>query len=128
MASANDMMAVNNFPDDDDNAITFPDDDEAGEVNDEFANTIKWREVVQNVWLRVEYLIDVNTQFGPAVIVGLLKRDGETIKAWTTMIIGTALTEKEKKKENKNVFIKSTGKTLSKNKKNSYYNFQLKLF
>ena len=128
MASANDMMAVNNFPDDDDNAITFPDDDEAGEVNDEFANTIKWREVVQNVWLRVEYLIDVNTQFGPAVIVGLLKRDGETIKAWTTTIIGTALTEKEKKKENKNVFIKSTGKTLSKNKKNSYYNFQLKLF
>ena len=128
MASANDMMAVNNFPDDDDNATTFPDDDEAGEVNDVFANTIKWREVVQNVWLRVEYLIDVNTQYGPAVIVGLLKRDGETIKAWTTTIIGTALTEKEKKKENKNVFIKSTGKTLSKNKKNSYYNFQLKLF
>ena len=128
MASANDMMVVNNFPDDDDNATTFPDDNEAGEVNDVFANTIKWREVVQNVWLRVEYLIDVNTQYGPAVIVGLLKRDGETIKAWTTTIIGTALTEKEKKKENKNVFIKSTGKTLSKNKKNSYYNFQLKLF
>ena len=128
MTSANDMMVVNNFPDDDDNAITFPDDNEAGEVNDVFANTIKWREVVQNVWFRVEYLIDVKTQFGPAVIAGLLKRDGETIKAWTTTIIGTALTEKEKKKENRNVFIKSTGKTLSKNKKNSYYNFQLKLF
>ena len=118
MASANDMMAVNNFPVDDDNATTFPDDDEAGEVNDVFANTIKWREVVQNVWLRVEYLIDVNTQFGPAVIVGLLKRDGETIKAWTTTIIGTALTEKEKKKEKqKHVYKEHRKNTIKKQEK-----------
>ena len=58
MASANDMMAVNNFPVDDDNAITFPDDDEAGEVG-EFANTIKWREVVSRgiVPLRRHFLL-----------------------------------------------------------------------
>ena len=123
-----DTLPVNNFPEDDNNDITFPDDAEPGEVNDVFANAIPWREVEQKLWLCVEYLIDVNTQFGPARIVGLQKRDGETIKACTTPIIGTALTKKEKNKESKNVFIRSMGKTLSKNKKISYYNFQLKLF
>ena len=42
-----------------------------------FANTIKWREVIENVWLRVEYLVDVNTQYGPAMVVGLL--NGELV-------------------------------------------------
>ena len=115
------------FPCEENGYRKFPDDDEAGDV-DEFANTIKWREVIENVWIRVEYLLDVNTQYRPAVVVGLLKRDGETIRAWTTTLIGQVLTEKEKKKGSKNVYIKSTGKKLSKNEKKSYYNFQLKLF
>ena len=83
MASANDTMPINNnnnFPVDDDDAITaFPDDDEAGD-EEGFANIIKWCEVIENVWLRVEHLVDVNTQYGPAVIVELLKRDGEKKK------------------------------------------------
>ena len=128
MASASDMTVINNFPVDDDDAITaFPDDDEAGD-EEEFANTIKWREVIENVWLRVEHLAYVNTQYGPAVIVELLKRDGGKMRAWTTKLIGEALTEKEKRKEDKNLFIMSKGKKFSKNEKNTYYNFQLKLF
>ena len=116
----------NDLPVDDDN-VEFPDDDESSEANDLFTNAIPWREVPQNVWLRVYYIIDVTTQYGPGNIVGLRKRDGEVIKAWTTSIIGAAVKRKDKNKESKNLFIKSLGKTQSKKRKTYYYNFQVKL-
>ena len=117
----------NTFPNDE-NAVEFPDDSEPGEANDGFNNAVSWREVPLQTWLRVDYIHEVTTQYGPANIVELRKRDGEEIKAWTTSIIGAALTKNDKNKEGKNLFIKSVGKTLSKKRKTHYYNFQLKLF
>ena len=91
----------NNFPADVDDDAVFPNDDEAGDEEEEFKNTIKWCDVEENVWLRVEGLVHVHTKYGPAVIAELLNRNGETIRTWTTKLIGDALKEKEKKKKEK---------------------------
>ena len=116
------------FPaDDEEMVVDFPDDDDAGEEENAFTNAIPWREVDLNTWLRVIETFVVKTINGPATIIQLQKRDGTLVKAWTTKVIATAISAKEKIMKNKKLFIKSIGKTKCKNSNNSYFDFRFKL-
>ena len=109
--------------------VDFPDDTDAGEkVGNPCTNSIPWREVELNTWLRVIESFIVQTINGPATIIKLQKRDGSYVKAWTTKVIATALSSiKQEEKKNRNLFIKSIGKTKCKNSANSYSDFRFKL-
>ena len=110
------------FPPDDDLMVNYPNDDESGT----FENAVPWRDVDRNHWLRINASFHVNTIHGPATIVTLQKRNGITIKAWTTNTITDALRANDSVKCEKNLFIKSLGLKKGKDNKNSYYNFQFK--
>ena len=120
-----------NFPSDDveEAVVVYPNDDEVGDKDNIFKNTVSWRDVERDIWLRVTETCNVKTMHGPSTIVLLQKRDGILTKAWTTNIISRAILAKESTKgDKKNLFIKSLGKSKCKSSNNSYFNFQLKLF
>ena len=76
---------IGEFPPDDEVMVNCPDDDESGDST--FENAVPWRDVDRNQWLRINTSFHVNTTYGPATIVTLKRRDGITIKAWTTNTI-----------------------------------------
>ena len=81
------------LPPDDEAMVNYPNDDESGDST--FENAVPWRDVDRNQWLRINASFHVNTTYGSAKIVTLQKRDGITIKAWTTNTIAKALTAKK---------------------------------
>ena len=111
----------------------FPnDDDNEGERTD----SIKWRDVPRNTWLRIMSYRNIIVESNRTVkILHLLQRDGTTYSAWTTDIITRAIDEQYRNEyhrdetSQKKLYIKSLGKTTSVSHPSfSYYNFKLKLF
>ena len=98
-----------NFPSDDveEAMVVYPNDDEPGDNDNIFKNAVPWRDVEQDIWLRVTETCNVKPTHGPSTIVLLQKRDGILTKAWTTNIISRAILAKESTKgDKKNLLLK----------------------
>ena len=113
----------------------FPnDDDNEGERT--IPDSIHWRDVPRNTWLRIMSYRNVTVESNRTVkIVYLLQRDGTTYSAWTTSILTRTIDEHYRNEclanetSQKKLYIKSLGKTASiSHPAYSYYDFKLKLF
>ena len=122
--AADDNMIVAQIADD---ADDFPADDDSNFPSDEErANTIPWRNVVQNTWLMIMGMDIIDTASGKKLIIYLKNWNGTLVKAWTTKIIEKNITLKNAPKdEEKKLFITSLGEKTAEKTKHVYYNFKI---
>ena len=119
----------------------FPDDSVAGEKmhvsqSEEDDELIPWREVPERVWLRIINHRNATTKKGVVKIITLQKRDGSTIKAWTspyiTRCVDTSITNRANKdlvRDATHLYIMSLGKEpCAIDNTKSFFNIQLKHF
>ena len=130
-------MAAMNY---EDAAIQVPDEAFPDDVEpDQEDEVLAWRELPQNIWLRIMHQKDVKMEERDVVkILKLLQRDGTTYKAWSTAIISNEIDDMQRKREEQekvknlpqaNLYVKCLGRKHSKsNPTRSYFNFKLMYF
>ena len=119
--------------------LQFPDEPFAdGDDSSQEDEVMLWRELPQNIWLRIIHQQDVNMECGIVKILHLLHRDDSTYKAWSTIIITKEIDDLQRKREEQkkvenlppaDLYIRSLGKRASKsNPTRSYFDFKLMYF
>ena len=96
-------------------------------IEEEFessANVIPWREVEQNVTLKIVEVVRQPTKNGEGTILILKKRDGTMIRTWTTKLINEEL-KSMKSDDTRCKYILSRGKRMSEKSGNNYYDFKI---
>ena len=105
----------------------FPEDSIAGESD--FSDVQKWIDLPLNIWYKVIGITLVNSLHGRSYVITVGDREGNNMRYWTTQLIGDEIEKKFLLKQpDKNLFVKSLGKTLNMRQTNSYYNFDLILY
>ena len=84
---------------------------------------LKWREVPTEVIYRIEKVEWIRTKVGETMVISLVSRDGEKLKAFATSCLTKDLKDLS---DNDKCYIKSLGKRdSSKNPGQSYYHYEL---
>ena len=136
--TSNEAMEENGY---DNPAADFPDDSDAGEkmhtsINIEDEEPIPWREVPEQVWLRIINHRNAVTKKGTVKIVTLQKREGSLLYAWTSPYITRCIDLSIRNRANKeliqdatHLYIMSLGKEpCAADSTKSFFNIQLKHF
>ena len=101
----------------------FLTEDQFNERKSQLGAVLPWREVPTGVIYRIEDVEAIQTEKGEAIVVNLMDKEGEKLKAFATSILKKDL---EGFSSDFSYFIKSLGlKNSTKNRGQSYYQYEL---